>query len=117
VIAYARGDRRVRALVERAERNGDTLVVPPAVVTQTLRGGARDAPVFRLLGGCVVPPVGLALARLAGELLGTAGTTDIADAQIVAEAISGSEATIVTGDPIDIRTLLAGRPGVHVLAI
>jgi hypothetical protein len=82
-----------------------------------MRGGGRDTPIHILLASCQVPPVHRELARRAGELLGRSGASDVADAQIVAEALSDTPCTIVTGDPTDIRALLAGIKGVHVLAI
>ena len=49
VIALAAGDARARALVTRAVRQGDLLVIPAVVLAETTRGGARDAPVNRVV--------------------------------------------------------------------
>ena len=117
VIGFARGDRVIRAAIERAAADGLRLVVPPAVVTQTVRGGGRDALIHRLLGGCVVPPVDLRVARIAGELLGRTGGTDVADAQIAAEAISGGPAVVLTGGVDDLALLVDGFEGVRLQPI
>ncbi|MDE3077288.1 MAG: PIN domain-containing protein [Chloroflexota bacterium] len=117
VIAFSRGDIAVRLALERAAEAGMDIIVVPAVVTQTIRGGGRDAPLHRLLGACLVPPVDLQLARLAGELLGRTGGSDVADAQLAAEAITGQPCAILTGDPKDIGALVGGHPSVRVVAV
>lgn len=93
------------------------VVVPPIVVTQTIRGHAADAGVYRLLRTMWVPFVGKRLARVAGELLGTAGLDDAADAQVVAEAIRSGPSILLTSDPDDITRLAGGRSDVRVVAI
>jgi predicted nucleic acid-binding protein len=117
VLAVLRRDRRVRALLEVARQEGVPVVVPPVVVTQVIRGGAGDAETNRLLRVSFVPFVGERLARVAGRLLGAAGAATAADAQIVAEAIRLSPATILTSDPDDLGRLAFNAPGVRILAI
>jgi hypothetical protein len=87
-------------------------------VSQTIRGGGRDAPIHQLLANADVPPVDRHIARLAGELLGKTGGSDVADAQLAAEAISGAEAAVVlTGDMGDLGPLVAGHGHVRLQAI
>jgi hypothetical protein len=93
------------------------VVVPVVVVTQVIRGGAKDAPVHRLLHSVHVPFVGLRLARRAGELLGTAGLSDAADALVVAEALRSGPAVLLTSDPGDMRLLLGDNRLVQVVLI
>jgi hypothetical protein len=93
-----------------------SLVVPPAVVTQTIRGGPRDAAINRLLKAAAVPVVDIALAREAGQLLGKAGMSDVADAQVAAEVMRRRPSAILTADEGDIRRLVGNEPGVHVIA-
>jgi len=100
-----------------AQSEGVDIIVPPAVVTQTIRGGAGDAAANRLLKTVFVPFVGERLARTAGRLLGTSGLADAADAQVVAEALRRTPSTIVTSDPDDIRRLAEGLAGIRVFAI
>ncbi len=89
LIALARNDYRVRSYLIVARERGVDVLVPPVVVTQTLRGSPQDAIINRLLKskGVAVPPVGEELARVAGRLLAKSGPRDAADAQVVAEAV------------------------------
>lgn len=117
VIAYTRGDRQIGALLKAANLEGAEMVVSPAVVTQTIRGGGRDTLLHRLFRAVYVPFVGLRLARLAGELLGVSGLSDAADAQVMAEAIRGGPCVLVTSDPNDMTQLAGGRSFVRIMAI
>jgi len=117
VLAFARGDRRVGALLKAAREAESDVVVPPAIVTQTVRGGPRDAPVLRLINATRVPFVGLRLARRAGELPGAAGLSDVADAQVVAEALRAGPSTVVTSDPEDMSTLAGTEAGRSVMIV
>lgn len=89
------------------------VVVPPAVVTQAVRGGPRDAPTNQLLKSAHVPPVDLPLARLAGSLLAKSGSNDVADAQIAAEAVRSTPCVVFTSDLRDMVKLLADVSGVR----
>ncbi len=119
LIALARNDYRVRSYLIVARERGVDVLVPPVVVTQTLRGSAQDAIINRLLKskGVSVPPVGEELARAAGHLLAKSGLRDAADAQVVAEAVRAAPTTILTSDPDDIGRLAEGLLGVQVTAI
>ena len=117
VIALVRNDRRARALLTVAQDEGVDVIVPPAVVTQTIRGGAGDAAVNRLLKVVFIPFVGERLARVAGQLLGASSLTDVADAQIVAEALRRAPSTILTGDPEDMMRLASGLPGIRIMTL
>lgn len=105
VLAFVRGDRTMGALVEAARRAQSDIVVPQVVITQTLRGTARDTPVHRVVNAAHVPFVGARLARRAGELLGTAGLSDAADAQVMAEALRAGPSTLATSDADDMARL------------
>ena len=117
VIALVHDDRRMRALLAIAHREGADVIVPPVVVTQTIRGGARDAAVNRFLKTVFIPFVGERLARVAGQLLGSSGLTNVADAQVVAEALRRAPSTILTGDPEDMRRLANGLPGIRIIPL
>ena len=118
VIAFVNGERDVTALIKRAILEGVALIMPPVVVTQTMRGGGRDARIHQLLNeGCDVPVADLTLARRAGELLGATGGSDAADAQIAAHCLVAAPATLVTGDPDDMRALLAGHTNIRIRPI
>lgn len=117
VLGFVRGDARVAAAFRTALDRGDEIVVPPVVVAQSIRGGPRDAPIHRLLHAVQVPFVGLRLARVAGELLGTAGMSDAADALVMAEALRGGPSVVLTSDPNDMARLAEGKRPVRVISV
>jgi predicted nucleic acid-binding protein len=116
IIAICKGDQRLRAQLRSAARDRAEVIVPPIVVTQTVRGSPSDAPINQLLKAVRVPAVDLTLARLAGNLLGVAGTDDAADAQIAAEAVRQAPCVVLTSDPDDMSMLLDGQRGVQIFA-
>lgn len=117
VIAITRGDARAAAALRMAVERGEDVIVPPVVVTETLRGGSRDAPVNRLLRVARVPFVGARLGRGAGALLGASGLTDAADAQVMAEALRSGPAVLLTSDPGDMARLGADGRRVRVVTV
>ena len=117
VLALVRHDRRVRSFLAVAMQERVAVIIPPAVVTQVIRGAASDAEANRLLHAAFVPFVGERLARAAGHLLAESGLRDAADAQVVAEAGRCAPSTILTSDPIDIGLLASKVAGVRVIAI
>jgi hypothetical protein len=117
VIALTRGDRTVRAVLAAAQEGGSEVIVPPVVLTQTVRGGPGDARINRLLETVWVPFIGKRLAMAAGRLLRHTGLTDAADAQIMAEAIRSGPSVLLTSDPDDMLRLAAGRSDVRIVRI
>ena len=118
VIAFAVGDKDVAALIKDAALAGVEVLMPPIVVTETVRGGGRDAPLFRLLRqGCKVPATDFRIARTAGELLGKTGGANAPDAQVAAHCMDAEPATLITGDPSDMRVLLQDIAGVRIRAV
>lgn len=119
LIALARNDYRVRSYLLVALERGIDVLVPPIVVTQAIHGAPQDALVNRLLKskGAAVPAVEEELARMAGRLLAASGLRDAADAQIIAEAARSAPATVLTSDPVDLRRLSKGLPGVQITAV
>lgn len=117
VINWSRGDARTRAVLREAIARHLEVRVPVVVLTETLRGGARDAPVNRVLKAvgtaATVPDTG----REAGRLLGRTGGSNIADALVVAEALAIPGSTIVTTDPDDLHALLADQDGIGLQAV
>ena len=114
VIAWARGEARVRALITRAVELGLDIRIPVSVLAETLRGGARDAPVHRVRKAVDVFATDESVGRLAGELLGRAGRDNTIDAMVVAEAIHVGGAIILTSDVDDLRPLIGTRADVVV---
>jgi hypothetical protein len=117
VLGFIRGNPRIAAAIRLAHDRGDEIVVPSVVVAQSIRGGPRDAPIHRLLHSVFVPFIGLRLARRAGELLGASGTSDAADALIMAEALRSLPAVILTGDSDDMHRLADGQRSVHIISV
>jgi hypothetical protein len=93
------------------------VAVPPVVVTQTMRGGPRDAPIHQLLKAVRVPPVDLLLAREAGRLLGISGLTDAADAQVMSEALRSRPSVLMTSDLADMAQLAHGQRHIYIVTV
>lgn len=112
LIAFERGDARMRSLVREALRLGVRLVVPAGVLGQCWRAAARQAPLRALVKGptTVVPALDQVLAEAAGILCGRAGTSDVIDASVVLIA-RRERGVVVTGDVDDLRRL---DPGVDI---
>jgi hypothetical protein len=106
LIAFERGDERMRALVRLALRTKCMLLVPAGVVAQVFRDGSRQARLCALLAGetTQVPALDRPLAEAAGRLCGRAGTSDVIDAAVVLTA-RRAHAPVVTSDVEDLRRL------------
>jgi len=106
LIAFERGNARMRALVREALKNGARLIIPAGVLAQAWRGDARQAPLRALTKGptTVVPPLDEVLAEAAGVLCGRAGTSDVIDASVVLVA-RRERAVVVTSDVDDLHRL------------
>lgn len=115
VIALSRGDQRARAFLARALELGAPVEIPVVVVAETVRGDPRDAPVHRVLKAVgSVPESREVHGRTAGKLLGTARSSGTVDALVVAHAVVGGGAQILTGDREDLERLAAPHPEVWV---
>lgn len=104
LLALERGERRVRALLQRAVENQITIAIPAGVVAQAWRGGPRQARVAHLLGDPAVNVVALdeLAARAVGLLCGRSGHADVVDVHVALVA-RGGDAVVVTSDPDDLR--------------
>lgn len=109
LIAFERGDARMRALAREALKAGVRLIVPAGALGQVWRGAARQAPLRALVKGptTIVPALDQVLAEAAGVLCGRAGTSDVIDASVVLVA-RRERAVVVTSDVDDLRRLDAG---------
>lgn len=118
VIAVARGDARALAFVRSALETGTEVEIPVAVIAETIRGGARDAPVNRLLKAVgAVPETRELHGRIAGGLLAAARSTSTIDALVVAQAIAAGGSRILTSDPDDLERLAASHSEVRIHAL
>lgn len=106
LIAFEKGDPRMRALCREALRTHARLVVPAGVVGQVWRDAARQVSLRALLAGATteVPALDPLLAEAAGVLCGRTGTSDVIDASVVLTARREC-AVVVTSDVGDLRRL------------
>ena len=106
LIAFERGDARMRALVREALESDARLVIPAAVLGQVWRGSARQAPLRALVKGptTTVPVLDQVLAEAAGSYAGAPRTSDVIDASVVLTA-RRERAVVVTSDVDDLRRL------------
>jgi predicted nucleic acid-binding protein len=106
LIALERGDGKMIALLDQAQKRNVSFHVPAGVVGQAWRDGRRQATLARFLRTEAVHVVALdgLLARTCGELCGAAGTSDVIDASVVVVARQ-QRAPIITGDADDLKRL------------
>lgn len=111
LIAFERGDARMRALLREGLKTGVRFVIPAGALGQAWRGTARQAPLRALVGGrtTVVVPLDQLLAEAAGVLCGRTRTSDVVDASVVLVARQ-QRAVVVTSDVGDLRHLDATVP-------
>jgi predicted nucleic acid-binding protein len=106
----AAGDGRARGYLDSARARAARVAVSAITLTETLRGGPRDATVHRVLSRITVVPVTAAIARGAGELLGMTGLSGhrcAIDAVIAATALDMERPVVLlTGDPDDMSRLV-----------
>lgn len=107
VIAWARGKARPRAVLRRALELGVDVRIPVPVLAETLRGGARDAPVHRVRNAVDVLETDEAMARTAGTMLGKSGGHNTVDALVAAAAVT-TDGDVLTTDTEDLERLLTG---------
>lgn len=117
IIGWSRGDPRIRAQVREALARGTAVRVPVVVLTETLRGGPRDAPVNRVLKLVGIVSTDPAVGRVAGHLLGRTGGRNCADALVAAEALQVPGSVVLTSDPDDLGTLLVDHPEIDVVRV
>lgn len=105
LIAYERGDVRVRQILSVAFARGAVPTVPVMALAEVWRGDAKDARVARLLKACAVEPVTESRARLTGKLRRVTPEPRTIDACIAVGVRQRGDA-IATSDPGDMRRLL-----------
>jgi predicted nucleic acid-binding protein len=115
LIAFERGEQRVRALLREASSNDRLVTVPATVVAKAWRGG-RHRWLAELLNVAVVEPLTDELARRAGELLAGTGTSNTVDATVAVSAAQRGD-IIVTSDPDDLQRFADDLPVVRVFAL
>ena len=111
----AAGDARVRGYLDSARARRARVAVSAITLTETLRGGPRDAALHRVLARITVVPVTAQIARQAGELLGATG---LAGHRCAIDAVVGATAlglerpiVLLTSDPDDMNRLIEEPDG------
>lgn len=104
-----------------AERRGEPVRVPSAILVELYRGAGIDEAIDVELarGYARVVTTGVRIARIAGHLLaGTGAGSEMAvDALVVATAIRLGGGLILTHDPTDLENLAADYPNVRIAAV
>jgi predicted nucleic acid-binding protein len=112
----ATGNALAVSLARDTHRAGADVVTSASTLAEVLRGGARDAPVHRILSNITVVPIGQQQGRAAGELLGLTGLSGhrcALDALLAVVALAQPRPVVVlTSDTDDMRRLTEepGRP-------
>lgn len=106
LIAFERGDARVRQLLREALVAEMRVIVPARVVAQVWRDGRRQVALGAMLraGNVQIDPLTGTLAMAAGELCARRGMSDVVDATVVLAA-RRSGTTVITSDSDRIRHL------------
>lgn len=112
LISADRGEERFDALVEGAQRRGQSLAVASVTLAEVYRGTADQARLFKVIRGLEVVGIDIDMARRIGHLLHAAGSGHVLDACAVVVAVARNDA-IVTSDLDDI-TILAQAAGVTI---
>lgn len=114
----AAGDLPVVAWIARARELRLPLVVNAVSLTETIRGGGRDARVDLLTKNAHVDVIDADFATEAGRLLGRTARSDTVEALVATTAIRLHQpTTILTSDPHDLQSLTSEHPLVRVVPI
>lgn len=103
-----------RAAAKQVYDRGGRVVTAATTLTEVLRGGPRDAPVHRVIKTLTVEPITPALARKAGELLGSTGLDGhrcALDSLVAAVALDCARPVLVLTADVDDLTALTEEPG------
>jgi len=106
LIALDRDDRRVVALLARAQETSARVTIPASALAQAVRNPARQARLARLVRQPTTDVVVLDRvdATGVGRLLAASGTADVVDGHVVLCARRTGQA-VATSDPDDLHHL------------
>lgn len=106
LIGLDRNDRRVLALLARAQERSARVTIPATALAQAMRAPARQARLARLVRQSTTDVVTLDRvdATGVGRLLAASGTADVVDGHVVLCARRAGQA-VATSDPDDLRHL------------
>jgi predicted nucleic acid-binding protein len=114
LIAYERGDERIREILAVAYARGLVPTIPAIALAEVWRGDPKDARVARLLKACSIETVDERLAREAGRLRRATPGAGAIDACIAAGVHRRGD-VVATSDADDMRRLLG--PSFTLLAV
>lgn len=86
------------------------------VVAEAWRGGGRSARIARLLDACVIEPLFVDVARLAGEAMAAVKGATVVDALVMASAARRGD-RVLTSDFDDLDRLRSYFPAVRLLEV
>jgi predicted nucleic acid-binding protein len=115
LIAFERGEERVRLILRRANATNRSITVPAIVVAEAWRGGRRRW-LGELLDVAVVEVLTVDLARRTGELLARTGMSSTVDATVAASAAQRGD-IVVTSDPGDMQVFADDLQAIRLLAL
>lgn len=106
LIAVDRGNRRIVALLVRAQETCARVTIPATALAQAVRNPARQTRLARLVRQPATDVVALdrVEALNVGRLLAASGTADVVDAHVVLCARRAGQ-SVATSDPEDLRHL------------
>jgi hypothetical protein len=106
LIALDRRDRRVAALLARAQERGARITIPATALAQAIRNPARQTVITRLIRhtGTDLAPLDGPDATKVGLLLARTGTADIVDAHVVVCARRSAQ-PVITSNPDDLKRI------------
>ncbi len=106
------------AWIARARELQLPLVLNAVSLTETIRGGSRDARVHLLTKNAHVDAVDATFASEAGRLLGRTRRSDTVDALVATTAIRLNQpTTILTSEPRDLKALTSDHPLVRIVLV
>src|SRR3954471_11574588 len=116
LIGFERAGRRTMGHLKFAQQMGYELTVPTPVIVEAWRGGTRSARIAMLLEACVIEPLGVELARLAGEAIAAVKGATAIDAVVMASAARRGD-RVLTADFDDLDRLRSYFPAVRLLQV
>ena len=118
--AVARNDESARAALDLSRQAGVPVLVPTAVLAETLFGDDRDARVNQILKKLQIVEITESVAREAASLKRSAEVAGVAatiDAMVVAVSAAAGGGAVLTSDTQDIGKLASAVSGAQVRAI
>ncbi len=116
LIAIERFNRSMWAILAEARERGTETVIPATALAEAWRGGARSAPIARLLDACTIDELGEQRAKEIGIRLGQRGASDVPDGHVACIA-TNRKAVVATSDPDDIAALADPDAPIALIAV